>query len=188
VNRLEQLDGRGPRGNILTPGTPIIQFNKVGPPVRDNSIDPMVTPLRMRTLPDPDFAALMALAEKAKKRTFRFDRTNGAWAVNGKLFDPKEVIARIDQESEEVWTIENHDNGWSHPVHMHFEEHRILSRNGRPTSVTSSDYGRKDTIPLYRRESIDVFMRFRDMKGRYVMHCHNVIHEDSGMMVRWDIV
>jgi FtsP/CotA-like multicopper oxidase with cupredoxin domain len=188
VNRLEQLDGRGPRGNILTPGTPIIQFNKVGPPVRDNSADPMVTPLRMRTLPDPDLAALMARAQRAKKRTFRFDRTNGAWAVNGKLFDPKEAIARIDQEAEEVWTIENHDDGWSHPVHMHFEEHRILSRNGRPTSITSSDYGRKDTIPLYRRESVEVFMRFRDMRGRYVMHCHNVIHEDSGMMVRWDIV
>ncbi|SDB74775.1 multicopper oxidase family protein [Belnapia rosea] len=188
VNRLEQLDGRGPRGNILTPGTPIIQFNKVGPPVRDNSIDPMVTPLRMRTLPDPDFAALLARAERAKKRTFRFDRTNGAWAVNGKLFDPKEAIARIDQEAEEVWTIENQDDGWSHPVHMHFEEHRILSRNGKRTSVTSSDYGRKDTIPLYRREAVEVFMRFRDMKGRYVMHCHNVIHEDSGMMVRWDIV
>jgi FtsP/CotA-like multicopper oxidase with cupredoxin domain len=188
VNRLKQDDGRGPRGEIINPGTPIIQFNKVGPAVRDDSADPAATPLRMRTLPDPDFAALLARADKAKKRTFRFDRTNGAWAVNGKLFDPKEAAARIDQESEEVWTIENRDNGWSHPVHIHFEEHRILSRNGKLTSPTSSDYGRKDTIPLYRVEEVRLFMRFRDMKGRYVMHCHNVIHEDAAMMMRWDIV
>jgi FtsP/CotA-like multicopper oxidase with cupredoxin domain len=26
------------------------------------------------------------------------------------------------------------------------------------------------------------------MKGRYPMHCHNVVHEDHAMMVRWDIV
>jgi FtsP/CotA-like multicopper oxidase with cupredoxin domain len=26
------------------------------------------------------------------------------------------------------------------------------------------------------------------MKGRYVMHCHNVVHEDHAMMIRWDIV
>ena len=28
-------------------------------------------------------------------------------------------------------------------------------------------------------------MRFRDWTGRYVMHCHNVIHEDHAMMVRF---
>jgi FtsP/CotA-like multicopper oxidase with cupredoxin domain len=37
-------------------------------------------------------------------------------------------------------------------------------------------------------EEVRVFMRFRDMKGRYVMHCHNVVHEDHAMMVRCDIV
>ncbi|MNF83050.1 hypothetical protein D3C84_653640 [compost metagenome] len=32
-----------------------------------------------------------------------------------------------------------------------------------------------------------VFLRFRDFVGKYVMHCHNMIHEDHMMMVRWDI-
>ena len=40
----------------------------------------------------------------------------------------------------------------------------------------------------YVNEEVRLFMRFRDMKGRYVMHCHNVVHEDHAMMVRWDIV
>jgi len=36
-------------------------------------------------------------------------------------------------------------------------------------------------------EEFGVFFRFRDMKGRYVMHCHNVVHEDHAMMIRFDI-
>jgi FtsP/CotA-like multicopper oxidase with cupredoxin domain len=78
-------------------------------------------------------------------------------------------------------------------VHIHFEEHRVLSRNGvavRPNvqNNASVDYARKDVIELNTNEEVRVFMRFRDMKGRYVMHCHNVVHEDHAMMVRWDIV
>lgn len=188
VNRLEQLDGRGPKGNLLTPGTPIIQFNKVGGTVTDGSVDFSTAPRKLRPLPDPDFAALMERASRAQTRTFKFDRSHGVWTVNGRLFEPDDIRNRIDQESEEVWIIKNVDNGWSHPVHMHFEEHRILSRNGVPTPPSSTDYSRKDVIPLDRAEEVRIFMRFRDMKGRYVTHCHNVIHEDAAMMFRWDIV
>ena len=31
-------------------------------------------------------------------------------------------------------------------------------------------------------------MRWDDFLGKYVMHCHNVVHEDHAMMIRWDIV
>ena len=31
-------------------------------------------------------------------------------------------------------------------------------------------------------------MRWPDFLGKYVMHCHNVVHEDHAMMIRWDIV
>ena len=50
------------------------------------------------------------------------------------------------------------------------------------------DYSRRDIINLQTNDETRLFMRFRDMKGRYVMHCHNVVHEDHAMMVRWDIV
>jgi FtsP/CotA-like multicopper oxidase with cupredoxin domain len=32
-----------------------------------------------------------------------------------------------------------------------------------------------------------VYIKFRDWLGKYPMHCHNLIHEDHAMMVRWDI-
>jgi len=50
------------------------------------------------------------------------------------------------------------------------------------------DVARNDVIALNTDEEVRIFMRFRDLKARYVMHCHNVVHEDHAMMVRWDIV
>jgi FtsP/CotA-like multicopper oxidase with cupredoxin domain len=193
VNRLEQVNGRGPTGNVLTPGTPIVQINIGSLPARkDASADP-ANGLALRPLPDPDFKALQALAAKARTRTWVFERGNGAWQVNGKFFDQDVINASIDQESEEVWIIQNGGGGWAHPVHMHFEEHRVLSQNGVPVrpntqSNGSIAYARRDVVPLGPDSEVRVFMRFRDMKGRYVMHCHNVVHEDHAMMIRFDIV
>jgi FtsP/CotA-like multicopper oxidase with cupredoxin domain len=192
VNRLEQINGRGPTGKILSPGTPIVQIN-IGSAAPDYSVDPAAAPLVMRTLPDPDFNALLARAAKAPTRTWRFERGSGGWMVNGKFFDENVVSAAIAQESEEVWIVQNPGGAWRHPVHIHFEEHRTLSRNGalvKPNTQfnASVDYARKDVIELNTNEEVRVFMRFRDMKGRYVMHCHNVVHEDHAMMIRWDIV
>ena len=164
------------------------------PRCRTDSVDPAAAPLLIcATLPDPDFNALLARAATAKTRTWKFSRSNGAWTVNGKFFDENRVDAAIPQESEEIWVIRNPDDGWRHPVHIHFEEHRTLSRNGMlvmPNTQfnASVDYARKDVVELNTNEEVRIFMRFRDMKGRYVMHCHNVVHEDHAMMVRWDIV
>ena len=149
--------------------------------------------MKLRDLPDMDFAALQTKAAKLPTRTWRFERGSGGWTVNGKMFDENVASAAIPAGSEEVWVIQNPGGSWRHPVHIHFEEHRILSRNGTPvkpaTQVNGAiDYARRDVVNLQTNEEVRLFMRFRDMKGRYVMHCHNVVHEDHAMMVRWDIV
>ncbi len=199
VNRLEQVNGRGPTGKILAPGTAVVQIN-IGsrPAQKDHSVDPSgggtgTVGIPLRPLPDPDFAALQSLAAKAKTRTWRFDRGNGAWQVNGAFFDQDVVNAAIKVESDEVWVIQNPGGGWRHPIHIHFEEHRVLTRDGVPikpnTSINGTiDYARRDVVPLNTSNEVRIFMRFRDMKGRYVMHCHNVVHEDHAMMIRWDTV
>jgi FtsP/CotA-like multicopper oxidase with cupredoxin domain len=186
VNRAEQVNGRGPTGKLLSPGTALLQFNVIDGAVADNSRDPAAGAFPLRELPDPNFAALQALAATAKPRTFRFDRTNGAWTVNGRFFNPDVVSANPAQGTAEVWTIQNGGGGWMHPVHIHFEEHRTLTRNSAKAAGT--DISRKDVIDLNPSETVKVFLRFRDFKGRYVMHCHNVVHEDHSMMIRWDIV
>ncbi len=47
---------------------------------------------------------------------------------------------------------------------------------------------RRDITTLLPNDEIEIFMRWRDFHGKYVMHCHNVVHEDHAMMIRWDIV
>jgi FtsP/CotA-like multicopper oxidase with cupredoxin domain len=47
---------------------------------------------------------------------------------------------------------------------------------------------RRDVATLLPDDEIVIFMRWQDFHGRYVMHCHNVVHEDHAMMIRWDIV
>jgi FtsP/CotA-like multicopper oxidase with cupredoxin domain len=197
VNRLEQVNGRGPTGKTLTPGTPIVQINISGakppPDYSRDPADPKLGTYYLRALPDPDFNVLLAKAAKAKTRIMRFDRGNGAWQVNGKFFDENVINANPAQEAEEVWVFQNGGGGWAHPIHAHFEECRILSENGvavQPNQVVNGaiPYSRCDIIPLLISEEQRVFFRFRDMKGRYVMHCHNVVHEDHEMMIRFDIV
>ena len=92
--------------------------------------------------------------------------------------------------AEEIWELVNPENGWEHPVHIHFEEGRIIEKrvNGVVVPIPLHERGRKDVYTLGKDVSFKVFLRFRDFKGKYVMHCHNLIHEDHAMMIRWDIV
>ena len=179
VNKLEQISGRGPSGNILNPGTQILRFDvKSNAKGQDNSR----VPKTLRALPDLPSPEQLA---KLVTRTWEFDRANGGWTVNGVLFDVLTPSAMPKQGSEEVWILRGKGQ-WTHPIHIHFEEGRILSRNGIPPPPHES--GRKDVYPIGPGEELRLFLRFRDYTGKYMMHCHNLIHEDHAMMIRWDIV
>jgi FtsP/CotA-like multicopper oxidase with cupredoxin domain len=47
---------------------------------------------------------------------------------------------------------------------------------------------RRDMATLLPNDELEVYMEWHDFLGKYVMHCHNVVHEDHSMMIRWDIV
>lgn len=178
VNRAEQTNGRGPTGNTL----PMSQAPKllkliVRPQtgVNDESRVPSVLMPR----PVRDLAVV-------RERSWHFDRANGMWTVNGQVVDLGRCDAEVRRNTAEIWHIST-AGGWAHPVHMHLEENQILSYNGAPVEGTGLG-GRKDVFSLYPGDQMSVYMKFRDFLGKYVMHCHNVVHEDHAMMVRWDIV
>jgi FtsP/CotA-like multicopper oxidase with cupredoxin domain len=177
VNRLKQDDGRGPDDDLLSmnQGNRYLRFD-----VDRDAADPSQVPATLRALPDIDFD------EVVRSRTFDFERTNGAWAVNGEFFDTNLVMADPQINTAEIWTLSNNSGGWSHPIHIHFEEFQILSINGNPPPAHL--VSRKDVVELGENTEVEVFVRFRDFTGRYVMHCHNTIHEDHAMMIRWDVV
>lgn len=47
---------------------------------------------------------------------------------------------------------------------------------------------RRDIATLNPSDELVVYMKWTDFLGKYIMHCHNVVHEDHAMMIRWDIV
>ncbi|MOA47636.1 Spore coat protein A [compost metagenome] len=98
--------------------------------------------------------------------------------------------ALIPQGRAEIWELVNREDGWTHPIHIHFEEGRIIGKlfNGASVPVPAQQRGRKDVYVIEEFTTLRIFLRFRDFKGKYVMHCHNLIHEDHAMMLRWDIV
>jgi FtsP/CotA-like multicopper oxidase with cupredoxin domain len=71
-------------------------------------------------------------------------------------------------------------------VHIHFEEFRILSRNGVKVQAGDIEFARKDVMQLRFGDTIELLLRFRDMKGGYPFHCHNTVHEDHQMMMLWE--
>jgi len=182
VNRLLRPDNRGPT-TVQVPGTPVLKILvDRNPPAPDVSRVPSL----LRPLRPLDAAEVAA----APQRRWVFERTNGMWAVNDQFFDVFSSRAMPRKGSAEVWELVNPDDGWSHPIHIHFEEGRILSRTrqGVDIGVAPHEGGRKDVYVLGPGESVKVFLRFRDFMGKYPMHCHNLVHEDHAMMIRWDIV
>jgi len=201
-NRLEQVNGRGPTGNILAAGQGnlVLQIVVDLPHVADQSVDPATA---------PSFYALPSTsAQPLVQREFDFNLTrDGQWVINDQFFDCNTVRFRITQNSVETWRLTNSGFGdppWTHPIHIHFEEFQFLQGapglypvddrshqygyGGGSGAPTGTNVARKDVVRLLpRRGDVTLFFRFRDWLGRYPLHCHNTIHEDHAMMLRWEI-
>jgi FtsP/CotA-like multicopper oxidase with cupredoxin domain len=48
--------------------------------------------------------------------------------------------------------------------------------------------GWKDTVAIDDGEEVEVIIRWSGYQGRYLLHCHNLEHEDHSMMARVDVV
>jgi len=158
-----------------------------------------------------DSLADQAKMAVARHRTFTFGRSNGTdaqpWTIKtdgglGFAMDPRRLSAATQLANGptqpgfsgdgtlEIWKIELGGNGWSHPVHVHFEEGIMLSRGGKPVPEWEK-WARKD---VYRigpdddsLDSVEIAIHFREFAGTYMEHCHNTQHEDNSMLLRWDI-
>ena len=183
VNQLVQTTTRRP-DNVVAPGTRLLKFVVDREPAQPDTSAVLTakTPLRpLRPLPD---------LGNVPVRQFNFERSSGMWSINGRFFNVFAPTVSPARDSMEIWELFNVDNGWQHPIHIHFEEGRILSKtvNNVSVPVPAHEQGRKDVFVVGENMRIRVLLRFRDFKGKYLMHCHNLTHEDHAMMLRWDIV
>ena len=176
-NRLVQVDGRKPEETLHAPGDArnvLVEF-RIGATAPDASRDPASI---------VSFAPILlpALRTPVVTRHFKWERTNGMWAVNGKIVDCTKVAFTMKRGRPERW-IHHTGGGWAHPIHNHFVEGRIIRRNGVLIGPGHQEYGRKDTVPLYPGDEVEYWVTATDYWGVYPMHCHNVVHEDYGMML-----
>ncbi len=129
-------------------------------------------------------------------RAFPASRMMGQWLLNGRVFEMEEVAANeiVRTGDLEVWELINtsgmNQMRMAHPIHLHGVQFQIIQRTmaveGAPAWSTVNeglvDEGWKDTFLMMPGEKVRFLVRFGPYPGLYLYHCHNLLHEDGGMM------
>jgi FtsP/CotA-like multicopper oxidase with cupredoxin domain len=197
VNLCEHEDGTGPHANLSIAQAlsgkssdpcvgKFLEFRVV--PMKAGH-DPSKVPAQL--IPNPDLSKIPVVRE----RTFIFGKSgsdSAPWTIKtdngeGLAADFSRVSAAPRYGTREIWHLQNDGGGWDHPIHIHFEEGRILARNGSASNVPPWEQGRKDVYRLHPSGSVTITMQFREFVGMYMEHCHNTTHEDNAMLLRYEV-
>jgi suppressor of ftsI len=107
----------------------------------------------------------------------------------------------------ELWEFANLEGGGSgmgmgmmnmelpHPMHIHGVQFQVIGRQitrgyesaYQELSAGFVDDGCKDTVLVMPGEKVQVLVRFENYAGTLLYHCHNLEHEDAGMMRNYKI-
>jgi spore coat protein A len=178
----------------------IMRFQVVEDSGPASTITSIPTTLDPGPVPDRDRGAIdtMALtpAMAVAKRTLRFVREGGEWTINGVTWEDveasgfKKLFANPRPFAVEQWTIVNEGGGWFHPVHIHLVDAKIIARNTNGGRPFAWEKGPKDVFYAGENESVTLLIQFGTQphgEGRYMIHCHNLSHEDHDMMVQFAV-
>jgi FtsP/CotA-like multicopper oxidase with cupredoxin domain len=168
----------------------IMAFDVVDGPIDTSGPAATTIPVDLNTGGD-----VMKLADTKglKVRNIRVQKSDltGEWSLNGQTWHDvvdskyKSVLADPKLNATEIWEIENKSGGWFHPVHIHLIDFKILSRNGRP--AFDHELGPKDVVYVGEGEKVRLVMKFGPHRGKYMIHCHNLPHEDHDMMHQFSV-
>jgi len=167
----------------FAPGTELTLVNLLGSGSTDavlrfrvtrRQVDDTAVPARLS-----EVEPLQAPAEVTREFRFLRRRLPGGqgWSINGLTYDPMRVDAQIPLDRVERWRLVTDVH---HPVHVHLDAFQVLRRG--PGGPGPYDGGWKDTLDLRGAESAEIAVRFQDFPGHYVLHCHNLEHQDLSMM------
>jgi len=108
--------------------------------------------------------------------------------VNGRRFEMEGVAndERLPVGKGTVWTFANDGSmAMAHPMHIHGVRFRVIERSagGVPESLREGliDAGFKDTFLIFPGERVRLQVAPTEA-GLFLYHCHNLEHEDGGMM------
>jgi FtsP/CotA-like multicopper oxidase with cupredoxin domain len=130
---------------------------------------------------------------KTRRIRVKRDDVTNVWNLNGESWADvidsgyKKVLADPGLNHVEIWELENGSGGWFHPIHIHLVDFKILSRSGGAGRVYPHELGPKDVVYVGEGETVKVLMKFGPHRGRYMVHCHNLPHEDHDMMHQFSV-
>ena len=118
--------------------------------------------------------------EAARTRRFSFSmvptKAGPEFRIGHHVFDSARVAASPRQGDVEIWEF---TSDLSHPIHVHNVHFQVLDEPG-PLAW-------KDVVNLNANDTKRIITRFDSFRGRYILHCHNLEHEDMGMMANFEI-
>jgi suppressor of ftsI/bilirubin oxidase len=133
----------------------------------------------------------------ADERPLRLGFNKGRWRINDRVYDMAEVPIVVARNATETWLIRNYHTSMPHAMHLHGFQFRVLERETSPDAIAplavdtrgrlATDLGWKDTLLVWPGESVKIAIDFRmpfSGEQTYLFHCHNLEHEDGGMMLR----
>ena len=129
-------------------------------------------------------------------RLIVLDQARGKWRINGATYDMKATPITVKRDTVEAWDIRNVPPTMPHPIHIHGFQFRVVSRTGSPEQqrrlaagpdgLAATDLGWKDSVLVWPGETVRIVTDFtHNFLGDqvYMIHCHNLEHEDGGMML-----
>jgi len=130
-------------------------------------------------------------------RPLRLGFAKGRWWINDHVYDVQATPIVVAKDAVETWLIRNYHTSMPHAMHLHGFQFRVLERETSPDPLAPlvvdargrfvTDLGWKDTVLVWPGESVRILIDFRHpFAGEqvYLFHCHNLEHEDGGMMLR----
>ena len=148
-------------------------------------------PVRLSSLPEID------ADDYATTRAWRLGFAKGRWRINDRFYEMDGAAIEVARGSRETWLLRNYHTSAPHAMHLHGFQFRVLERETSPDQLASlvvdssgrlaTDLGSKDTVLVWPGESVRIAIDFsHPFAGEqlYLLHCHNLEHEDGGMMMR----
>ena len=151
-----------------------------------------VKPLPANPLSEPDVAG-------ARRHAVRFEggmmggkpmggmagHAGAIWSVNGQSVPEgdhrHEPLLQLDLGRSYVLELIN-DTAWHHPIHLHGHVFRVVSRDGR----RSARRVWADTVLLPPRGRAEIAF-VAENPGDWMLHCHVLEHQASGMMATFKV-
>jgi blue copper oxidase len=201
----EGMMGGGGRmgGSSLPNGAP---FDILSLKIGEKGADVLPLPVRLTTIARH---RVEEAANQNNPRSFTLAMQGMTHTINGRVFE-MDAVARdeiVGLGNLEIWEFANLEGGGGgmgmgmmnmampHPMHVHGVQFQVLGRQlargsesaYQELSAGFVDDGWKDTVLVMPGEKVQLLVRFENYAGTFLYHCHNLEHEDAGMMRNYRI-